>query len=419
MITATAAIATRPNAMSAAMFGLTVNAPIAPGAWLTMPAKMMKLMPLPMPRSVMSSPTHIRATAPAVSVAIWVRVSKLPRSNRPVRTLLRVEEGQEAVRLEHRHRDGQVARVLGDPVAPVLALAAEGLERGHDALHQLHDDRRVDVRVHAEGHDREVRQATAGEQVQEPEQRVALQEGGELRPIDARHRHGGQEPEDDQQAQDDTGSGAGCPALGRRSAAIRTRGPSDRRIRRRPSRSTRHRRRSLRYRCRSPRRRRSHRRRPSPARQRRPRPARPRPRRCRHLGLGSLRRSGARLRVAPWTPPRWRGSAAARGLGGRLETDRLDRLRRDLEDRHGAAGGLDLRPRRAGERVGHDEQRRRQLTRAQDLERLVQAPDQPDGAQDVLVDGDLGVRLGRALRGRRQPRPRAPRARPPRRWPRR
>ena len=33
----------------------------AGGAWLTMPAKMMKLMPLPMPRSVMSSPIHIRS----------------------------------------------------------------------------------------------------------------------------------------------------------------------------------------------------------------------------------------------------------------------------------------------------------------------------------------------------------------------
>ena len=47
---------------------------MAPGAWLTMPAKMMKLMPLPIPRSVISSPIHIRATAPAVSVAIWVSV---------------------------------------------------------------------------------------------------------------------------------------------------------------------------------------------------------------------------------------------------------------------------------------------------------------------------------------------------------
>ena len=50
------------------------SAPSALGARLTMPAKMMKLMPLPMPRSVISSPSHIRTIAPAVSVAIWVSV---------------------------------------------------------------------------------------------------------------------------------------------------------------------------------------------------------------------------------------------------------------------------------------------------------------------------------------------------------
>ena len=61
--------------MNIAMFGLARNAPMALGAWLTMPAKITKLMPLPMPRSVMSSPIHISATEPAVSVAIWVSVS--------------------------------------------------------------------------------------------------------------------------------------------------------------------------------------------------------------------------------------------------------------------------------------------------------------------------------------------------------
>ena len=37
-----------------------MNAWSAPGARLTMPAKMMKLMPLPIPFSVISSPSHIR-----------------------------------------------------------------------------------------------------------------------------------------------------------------------------------------------------------------------------------------------------------------------------------------------------------------------------------------------------------------------
>ena len=45
-----------------------------------MPAKMMKLMPLPMPRSVMSSPIHITSTVPATSEKIIVMVSRFARS---------------------------------------------------------------------------------------------------------------------------------------------------------------------------------------------------------------------------------------------------------------------------------------------------------------------------------------------------
>ena len=57
-----------------------MNEPMAAGTRLTMPAKMMKLMPLPIPFSVISSPSHIRMIAPAVSVTIWVRVSNCERS---------------------------------------------------------------------------------------------------------------------------------------------------------------------------------------------------------------------------------------------------------------------------------------------------------------------------------------------------
>ena len=60
----------------------------APGDRLTMPAKMMKLTPLPIPFSVISSPIHIRVTEPAVRVMIWVIVSQLPRSNGVFRTPL-------------------------------------------------------------------------------------------------------------------------------------------------------------------------------------------------------------------------------------------------------------------------------------------------------------------------------------------
>ena len=51
-----------------------------------MPAKMMKLMPLPMPFSVISSPSHISRTEPAVRATIWVSVSMSDRPKAPVRT---------------------------------------------------------------------------------------------------------------------------------------------------------------------------------------------------------------------------------------------------------------------------------------------------------------------------------------------
>ena len=42
-----------------------------------MPAKMMKLMPLPRPRSLISSPSHMSRMVPAVKLSSRLRVSKL------------------------------------------------------------------------------------------------------------------------------------------------------------------------------------------------------------------------------------------------------------------------------------------------------------------------------------------------------
>ena len=130
-------------------------------------------------------------------------VSQLPRSNGVARTLFAFEQGEEPVGLEQGHRHRQVPRVLVDLGAPVLALALEGLQRRHHAGHELHDDRGVDVRVHAQRHDREVGQAAAREQVEQPEDRAVVQEVAELGTVDARHRHVGQEPEDEQDPGDE------------------------------------------------------------------------------------------------------------------------------------------------------------------------------------------------------------------------
>ena len=63
-----------------------MNRPIAAGIRPTMPAKMMKLMPLPMPFSVMSSPRHMSRIEPALRVMIWVTVSQFDRLNAVVST---------------------------------------------------------------------------------------------------------------------------------------------------------------------------------------------------------------------------------------------------------------------------------------------------------------------------------------------
>ena len=47
----------------------------------TMPAKMMKLMPLPRPRSLMSSPSHMSRIVPAVKLMSRAAFSKLNRSD--------------------------------------------------------------------------------------------------------------------------------------------------------------------------------------------------------------------------------------------------------------------------------------------------------------------------------------------------
>ena len=83
-ITSTAMTAIAPSAMTfcctsrvcCTVFG---NRP-------TMPAKMMKLIPFPMPRSLMSSPSHMRMIVPAVSEARIESVSPMSEGPNAFRT---------------------------------------------------------------------------------------------------------------------------------------------------------------------------------------------------------------------------------------------------------------------------------------------------------------------------------------------
>ena len=100
-----------------------------------------------------------------------------------------------------RHR--QVAGVLVDLVAPVLAFALELLEPGHDPGHQLHDDRGVDVRVHPRAMIEKVARPP-------PENRFSSCRKGcdpmtslERVAVDARHRHVREHAHDDEHPQDE------------------------------------------------------------------------------------------------------------------------------------------------------------------------------------------------------------------------
>ena len=104
-----------------------------------MPAKMMSEMPLPMPRSVICSPTHIMKAVPVVSV-MHAHEAEAPARCvddvadggrvREVAVVQRLEAHRDAEGLEEREDDGAVARVLVDlalPCSPSLRSSSSGL----------------------------------------------------------------------------------------------------------------------------------------------------------------------------------------------------------------------------------------------------------------------------------------------------
>ena len=129
-------------------------------------AKIMSEMPLPMPRWVISSPSHMtmsradrqrqddeeeaerRRAAPCRerAVAAWKRKTK------PMASIK--SQG-----------DGEVAGVLVDLLLPRRTLFHEGFQARADHGQELHDDGRGDVGHDAHGEDGHPLQAAAGEEV--------------------------------------------------------------------------------------------------------------------------------------------------------------------------------------------------------------------------------------------------------------
>ena len=148
---------------------------IADGNCATMPDRMISEMPLPMPREVICSPSHIRNMVPPVSVMVVEIRKKSPGST----TTLPVpsQADGDAVGLERRQHHGEIARVLVHDLAARLAFLLERFERGRHRRHQLNDDRGRDVRHDVEREDRHPVDAAAGEHVEHAEDAAGLRTG--------------------------------------------------------------------------------------------------------------------------------------------------------------------------------------------------------------------------------------------------
>ena len=113
------------------------------------------LMPLPTPRSVMSSPSHMMTPVPAVmqrTIVERVKMSVLYRIGCVAALEQLAGSGQrdEAGRLQDRQADREVAAVLGQLLLAGLAFLLQLLEPRDDHDEQLDDDARRDVRHDAQ-----------------------------------------------------------------------------------------------------------------------------------------------------------------------------------------------------------------------------------------------------------------------------
>ena len=144
-----------------------------------MPTVISSEIPLPMDRSVISSPSHISTIEPPVRAAIitthcmsevWAVISPSP----PILRGFLADKIDRADGLDDGQRESQHTGVLVDALAAVLALFVHSFQLGDGLGEQLHDNAGVDVRAQADQHDGEVGQRAAGQDVQKAEQLVGV-----------------------------------------------------------------------------------------------------------------------------------------------------------------------------------------------------------------------------------------------------
>ena len=167
-------------------------------------------MPLPMPRSVMSSPSHMMTAVPAVMVMTMTRNVAVPsscsRSGHSPGAGAVARERHDAGGLQHREAQGQVAGVLGDLRLTGLPLLLQRLEPWDHHDEQLQDDGGRDVRHDPQREDGELEQRTTREEVDQAVEATLLElvdAGLDVGDVDARGGHLRAESEDRDDQQDE------------------------------------------------------------------------------------------------------------------------------------------------------------------------------------------------------------------------
>ena len=162
------------------------------GSRATMPAMMISDTPLPMPRLVICSPIHIRNKVPPTRLIVAATRNSMPGSTTAADAWLApqaFEADRDEIALHRGQRDGQVAGVLVELLAPGLAFLLQLLPRPVERGAELHDDRRGDVRHHAERDRAHPLERAAREGVEEVEDAAALglEQCRHRERVDARH----------------------------------------------------------------------------------------------------------------------------------------------------------------------------------------------------------------------------------------
>ena len=176
------------------------NCASAAGTSAMMPTKMISEMPLPMPRAVICSPSHIRNMVPPTSVIMHERRKIHARLGGQIAGF---ERHRKAIGLHRGQQHGAIAGVLVDLLAALLALFLQLFQRRHHRGQQLYDDRGRDIGHDPERKDAHPAQRAAGEHRYHAADALAclFHEFAQRRAVDAGHRNEGTEAVDDQKTQ--------------------------------------------------------------------------------------------------------------------------------------------------------------------------------------------------------------------------